>query len=290
MSPALPILIALLAQAPGRLPTAQDKARAQTLLNEGADLYDRGNLIEALGRFQSAYAAYPSPKLWFNIGQAQRDLGRHVEAMEAFERFLAEAKDAPAGTLGEAHRSVSELRQKLGHVTIVCATRGALVSLDGSRVGTTPLPAPLWVAPGTHQIGLGRYDLAPAVQRVEVVPGKEITITFQLHVAEAKPSAAAAVPSSPTPSSAPAPELVPVVPRPTAPRPIALVEEPTPRLEPEAASRERDMSWPSLARNWRFWASVGGAIVVTSIIFGIANSGGGPGTPSTTLGSQHAFQ
>src|SRR5579871_187474 len=98
MSPALPILIAVLAQTPGaHSPTAQDKAHAQALLNEGADLYDRGQLVEALGRFQSAYAAYPSPKLWFNIGQAERDLGRHVEAMEAFERFLADVKDAPAG-------------------------------------------------------------------------------------------------------------------------------------------------------------------------------------------------
>ena len=167
MSPALPILIAILAQAPASPPaTGHDKARAQLLLNEGADLYDRGNFTEALGRFQSAYAAFPSPKLWFNIGQAERDLGRHVEAMQAFEHFLTEARDAPAGTLGEAHRSVNELRLKLGHITISCATHGALVSVDGTRVGTTPLPAPLWLNPGTHQIGVGRYDLVPSVQRV----------------------------------------------------------------------------------------------------------------------------
>jgi hypothetical protein len=295
MSPALAILIAVLAQAPAPRPSAaQDKARAQVLLNEGADLYDLGNLVEALGRFQSAYAAYPSPKLWFNIGQAQRDLGRHVEAMEAFERFLSEAKDAPVGTLGEAHRSVSELRLKLGRITISCPTRGALVSIDGTRVGTTPMPAPMWLAPGTHQIGVGRYDLAPAVQRIVVVPGREATITFQLHVAEAKPSVVVPTPSSPPPSpaavlAAPPPTPAPALPPPAAFSPTVLVAEPTPQRGMENTIPEGEASWPSLAHNWRFWASVSGAVVLTSIIFGIANSGGGSNTPTTTLGSQRAF-
>ena len=278
MSPVLPILIVLLAQAPtSHTATAQDKTRAQALLNEGADLYDRGNFIEALGRFQSAYAAYPSPKLWFNIGQAQRDLGRHVEAMEAFEHFLSEAKDAPIGTVGEAHRSVSELRSKLGHITISCATRGALVSVDGRRVGTTPLPAPLWLAPGTHQVGLGRYDLLPAVQRIEVLPEKEATLTFQLHTADTKPSVVVPPSVTPTPSlvaeaptPAPPPAPTPTVSSPTSSEPTLLLAEPAAQSVPHDGGRAADPTWPSLARSWRFWASVGGAVVLTSIVFGIA--------------------
>ena len=292
MSPALPILVAILAQAPAVAPaTGHDKARAQALLNEGADFYDRGNFIEALGRFQSAYAAYPSPKLWFNIGQAERDLGRHVEAMEAFERFLSEAKDAPSGTLGEAHRSVSELRLKLGHITISCATHGAIVSIDGTRVGTTPLRGPLWLEPGTHQIGVGRYDLVPAVQRIEVAPSREATITFQLHVAEAKPPVAVSAPPAPVPTAAPAaPAPTPVLPPSAVSSPTLLVAEPTTQTAPDDMGRAGDASWPSLARNWRFWVGVGGAVVLTAIIFGIANSGGGSNTPPTTLGTQTAFQ
>jgi hypothetical protein len=292
MSPALPILIAILTQAPAAAPaTGHDKARAQALLNEGADLYDRGNFTEALGRFQSAYAAYPSPKLWFNIGQAERDLGRHVDAMQAFERFLSEARDAPSGTLGEAHRSMNELRLKLGHITISCATHGAIVSVDGTRVGTTPLPGPLWLEPGTHQIGVGRYDLVPAVQRIEVVPGREATTTFQLHVAEAKPPVVVPAPPVPVPTAAPtAPAPAPGPPPRAVSSPTLLVAEPTPQGAPVDASHEGEASWPSLARNWRFWVGVGGAVVLTAIIIGIANSGGGSNTPPTSLGTQSAFQ
>jgi hypothetical protein len=291
MSPIVPILAAVLAQAAVSRPpgTTQEKAKAQALLTEGAELYDRGDLVEALGRFQSAYAAYPSPKLYFNIGQAQRDLGRQVEAMEAFEHFVAEAKDAPPAALAEARRSMVELRGKLGHVTISCATRGALVSIDGRRVGTTPLPGPLWLTPGIHQIGVGRHDLAPAVQRVDVVPGKEATITFQLRMVEAKPATPPPAPTPPAPTAAPlspAPELAPVPPS----EPTVLVAARSARRPTEPPAHDAQASWQSLSRNWRFWAGVGGAIVLTSIVFGIASSGGDSDAPTTTLGSQPAFQ
>jgi tetratricopeptide (TPR) repeat protein len=57
-------------------------------------LFDRGGLAEALEKFEQADAEYASPKLFFNIGQANRDLGRPVEAIEYFERFLTEVKAA----------------------------------------------------------------------------------------------------------------------------------------------------------------------------------------------------
>ena len=235
--------------------------RAQSLLNEGADLYDRGNFTEALGRFQSAYAAFPSPKLWFNIGQAERDLGRHVGAMQAFERFLSEAKDAPSGTLGEAHRSVSELRLKLGHITISCATHGAIVSVDGTRVGITPLPGLLWLEPGTHQIGVGRYDLVPAVQRIEVVPGREATITFQLHVAEAKLPAVVPAPPAPVPTAAAAaPAPAPALP------PSAVIQAPTLLV---VYRRLRGCRMTRIARvkpRGRVWFATGGFGQVSAVL------------------------
>jgi hypothetical protein len=164
-----------------------------------------------------------------------------------------------------------------------------MVSVDGTRVGTTPLPTPLWLAPGTHQIGVGRYDLVPAVQRIEVVPGREATISFQLHVAETKPPVVVPAPPAPMPAAAPAaPAPAPELSPPAVSSPTLLVAEPAPQGAPVDASHEGEASWPSLARNWRFWVAVGGAVVVTAIIFGIANSGGGGNTPTTTLGSQTA--
>ena len=73
------------------------------MLTEGSALYEKGDYAGALEKFNAAYAAYPSPKLMFNIGQADRDLSRPVEALEAFEKFLASDTDAsPETTLMRA--------------------------------------------------------------------------------------------------------------------------------------------------------------------------------------------
>jgi hypothetical protein len=51
---------------------SQAKARAQALLSEGTAAYGRGDYATALDKFTAAYRIFPSPKLWFNIGQANR--------------------------------------------------------------------------------------------------------------------------------------------------------------------------------------------------------------------------
>jgi len=88
------VLAALLAQAPAPVAGGQDKAAAKVLLREGLDLNQRGDYARALEKFHAAYATYPSPKLWFNIGQVERDLGHPAEAMAAFEKFLALVPEA----------------------------------------------------------------------------------------------------------------------------------------------------------------------------------------------------
>jgi len=73
---------------------ARPKPRLRSCWARATKLYQQGDVGGALEKFNAAYAAYPSPKLMFNIGQANRDLSRPVEAIEAFQRFLAEATDA----------------------------------------------------------------------------------------------------------------------------------------------------------------------------------------------------
>src|SRR5204862_5041203 len=116
---------------------APAKARAQALLKEGTTAYGRGDYATALDKFTAAYQIFPSPKLWFNIGQANRDLGRPVEAVAAFDRFLRDATDAPAETVTEARRSAAELKKKLGRIEVNCATDGAEITVDGKQIGST---------------------------------------------------------------------------------------------------------------------------------------------------------
>jgi hypothetical protein len=166
-------LTAMMAQASMSAPVdPQAKAKAQALLKDGTSLYEHGDLVGALDKFEAAFAVFPSPKLQFNIGQANRDLGRPVEALEAFERFLASAKEAAPELVAEARQSAADLAGHLGRVKVECPTAGADAALDGKPLGTTPISRVVWVVPGRHQVTLRRKAAIPVIADVNVAQGE----------------------------------------------------------------------------------------------------------------------
>ena len=174
------ILLAILAQASPPTGDPQAKAQAQALLGQGTKLYQQGDVADALEKFQAAYAAFPSPNLMFNIGQANRDLSRPVEALEAFEKFLVGAADASPEMIADARKSVAQLQKKLGRIQVDCETGGAEVSVDGKSVGLAPLPDLIWVTPGRHQVTAKHASAAPAIEDVDVTAGSVATVTLLL--------------------------------------------------------------------------------------------------------------
>jgi hypothetical protein len=160
--------------------STQAKARAQALLKEGTAAYGRGDYATALEKFTGAYQIFPSPKLWFNIGQANRDLGRPVEAVAAFDRFLRDAGDAPPETVAEARRSAAELKTKLGQIKVTCTIDGADVTVDGKPIGSTPLGEMVWTTPGRHQVAVQHAGFSPAIEDVVVATGQPAAVDFKL--------------------------------------------------------------------------------------------------------------
>jgi len=89
------------------------RASARRKLVEGVDAMKRGDYPTALARFEEAYALVPSPKIHYDFGLAYVGLERPAEALAAFERFLAEAPDAPADKREKAASLVSALRARV---------------------------------------------------------------------------------------------------------------------------------------------------------------------------------
>jgi cell division septum initiation protein DivIVA len=174
------VLLAILAQASPSAGDPQAKAQAQALLGQGTKLYQQGDVAGALEQFNAAYATYASPKLMFNIGQANRDLRRPVEALEAFEKFLAGAADAPPEMIADARKSVAQLQDKLGRIRIDCEVAGAEVSVDGRGVGLAPMPDPIWATPGRHQVTAKHASAAPALEDVDVTAGSVSAVTMRM--------------------------------------------------------------------------------------------------------------
>src|SRR5688572_15757860 len=170
----LALLLTLAQSAPGK-PTApasaasetrarvspKEKAAARALLRDGTRLFSKGKHEDALDRFTRAYALYPSAKLLYNIAQANRELGRNVEALAAFEGFLAEVQKPPPRLAAEVRRSVAELQGQLAEVQIQVDVGGAELSLDGKTLGLTPLPDGVWVTPGVHEIAARKQGFLP---------------------------------------------------------------------------------------------------------------------------------
>ena len=238
------ILLTFLAHAAPLTPDPQAKAQAQELLGQGSKLYQQGDVTGALEKFEAAYVAFPSPKLMFNIGQANRDLGRPVEAIEAFQRFLAEATDASPEKMADAHRFVAELQVKLGRLRIDCDTPGAEVSVDGKTVGRTPLPGLIWATPGRHQVTASRTDAVPALETVDVQTGSTSTVTMRLIPLVAPPPAPVAL----------------------APIPVALAPVPTPVLQiapPVSPSPSSASEGWLLGRKWT-WVAAGSTVLLAA--------------------------
>lgn len=226
---------------------AAAKARAQALLKEGTALYQIGDRVTALDKFTAAYAAFPSPKLFFNIGQSHRELGQPTQAMEAFQRFVAEVPDPPEHAQAEAKRAIAELERMLVSIEITCPVEGADITVDGRSVGTTPLARFVWVLPGPHSIAARKPGLGIAVEPRRLAAGDHAIVELQ--------------PRAPPPP-------VPVFADPAAPAPVASAQPPRPTAQLTAvrpaapAPRRRIWTWVA--------AGAAGAMAVGAVSTGLS--------------------
>jgi len=93
------------------------RAAARRKLVDGVDALKRGDYHAALARFEEAYALVPSPKIHYDFGLAYVGLERPAEALAAFERFIAEAPDAPPDKREKAASLISALRARVGETS-----------------------------------------------------------------------------------------------------------------------------------------------------------------------------
>jgi hypothetical protein len=117
-------------------PGEANRAAARAKLVEGVAALKRGEPGAALARFEEAYKLVPSPKIHYDFGLAYVGLGRQADAVAAFERFLAEAPDAPPDKRAKAASLAAMLRGQLAEAEAEAEARPAPIV-----VGSGPQPA-----------------------------------------------------------------------------------------------------------------------------------------------------
>ena len=71
----------------------QNVEEGRTRFARGIELYKEGNFHGALAEFRAAYAAAPSFRIHYNLGQTLYQLQDYAGAVRAFEQYLAEGGD-----------------------------------------------------------------------------------------------------------------------------------------------------------------------------------------------------
>jgi hypothetical protein len=212
------ILVALLAGAAAAtvappaaawvMPAAQPdpalREAARRKLVDGVAALKRGDHRIALQRFEEAYALVPSPNIHYNFALAYLGLGRVGEAVSAYQRFVAEAIDAPRDKRLKAAQQVTALRPRVGAVAIKGAPHGAAIVVDGREVGGAPQAGLLYLDPGPHEIAVRAAQGATGpVKRVDVMAGASLEV-----VVDVAPLAPISPPAGPAPATVASPIAV----------------------------------------------------------------------------------
>jgi hypothetical protein len=244
---------ALLLAAPDH---AQREADAH--FNRGVALAGRGNQEGALVEFKEAYRLAPAWQVLFNLGVVHDNLSHAVQALEAFETYLAKGGAAvPRDKRTLVDQLLVKLRKQVGEIVIRNDGEPVEIELDGVVRGTTPLKSRLYAMPGPHKVVGRREDSTSSETDVDVRAADRVVVVLAF-TAPPPPSTAAAPPSDVPARETPAPAPIALEPKPT------VVAE-TPAVNEQAAWPEEPTLW---YQRWYVWAAVG--VVAAGVVTAIA--------------------
>jgi tetratricopeptide (TPR) repeat protein len=143
------------------------KERAQELMTDGNALARAGDFGIALVKFRTAYELYPSPKLLLNMGTSLRHMGRYAEAIDTYERYLAD-RDHDPERYSEVQGVLDELDRMVGSVEVETEEDGVRVSLDGGLLRDFERRRKVRIDPGPHTLVAEKDGREPTVKHFTV--------------------------------------------------------------------------------------------------------------------------
>jgi hypothetical protein len=157
-------------------PTAADRETARSLMQEGRELRDKGDLQGALKRFQAADGIMHVPTTGLEVARTQATLGLLVEARDTIAAIRkTPPKPNEPEPFAEARNKADELDSSLDgripSLTIAVDGAGAgetvTISIDGVQVPAAALGLPRKVDPG-HHVVTGKTATAEGSQEIDV--------------------------------------------------------------------------------------------------------------------------
>ncbi len=168
-------------------PSEADVAEGRQHFDRGVLLFDRGDNDGALVEFRRAWELSRRPTVLFNIAATCQALRRYGEAIEALERFLADAPSDMRRQRRDAETNLAELRQLVARVEITVQPADATLTLDGRivRAGTSVV-----LGPGTHRADVARDGYRTRTEEFSLTSGENRALHFTLAPLGAVPAGA----------------------------------------------------------------------------------------------------
>jgi hypothetical protein len=161
------------------------------------------NWEAALAEFLVSRELYPTSVALLNAAISLTRLGRYDEALRMYEE-LHERFDATMSAEERAaiDEEVSDLKRRLGELSIMVDQPGVVIEVDGHAKGTSPLDSTISVAPGRHSVRLFKAGFEPHEEQVLVASQQKRSVSVRLRPARERDAL-------PAPTAAPVPPRVP---------------------------------------------------------------------------------
>jgi tetratricopeptide (TPR) repeat protein len=160
---------------------ADQKQEAKKHFDNGLKLLKAENFEAAAVEFETAVKLYPTKGGMFNLANCYKTLQRYEEALGTLAllrgEFGAELDDEYKATIDALETEIEGL---VAHLTIEASEEGATLLFNGDQVGKSPLPKPLMVGPGVHDVEARLSGYEPARRTVKLASGDEKTVTLEL--------------------------------------------------------------------------------------------------------------
>ena len=151
--------------------TVEQKA-ARLKLEHGRELLAQGDATGALGALSAARELNDSLDVELAIADATVRSGRPLEAQAALSAFVAQHRTAwTTEQVARAEGKLLEAREASAQLSLDVSELGTEIQLDGTTIGTSPLPGPLPVNPGAHRLALTKPGFLPASRDVMLTRG-----------------------------------------------------------------------------------------------------------------------
>lgn len=147
--------------------------------------FEKGNVLlaqeawgAALAEFGRSRASYPTRAATKNAAICLSSLRRHDEALDMFEEVL-KFSTLPDDERQIVEHTIKELQDRVGTLKVEGGDPGASIVIDGRYRGTLPLPGPVRVAVGSHEISAFKEGLDPFGATIEVGPKQAAVVQLR---------------------------------------------------------------------------------------------------------------